>query len=50
MTRTGDPRLAALRTAFPYTVPILAGFLFLGLAYGISIRTSLASRFGTQWR
>jgi 4-azaleucine resistance transporter AzlC len=25
----------ALRTAFPYTVPILAGFLFLGIAYGI---------------
>jgi len=25
----------ALRTAFPFTVPILAGFLFLGIAYGI---------------
>lgn len=25
----------ALRTAFPYTVPILAGFLFLGIAYGV---------------
>jgi len=25
----------ACRTAFPYTVPILTGFLFLGIAYGI---------------
>lgn len=27
--------LTAFRTAFPYTVPIFAGFLFLGIAYGI---------------
>ncbi|TKH00044.1 azaleucine resistance protein AzlC [Peribacillus simplex] len=27
--------LTAFRAAFPYTVPILAGFLFLGIAYGI---------------
>lgn len=27
--------LPALRAAFPHTVPILAGFLFLGTAYGI---------------
>src|SRR5699024_10836436 len=25
----------AFRTAFAYTIPILAGFLFLGIAYGI---------------
>lgn len=25
----------AFRTAFPYTVPIFAGFIFLGIAYGI---------------
>lgn len=25
----------AFRTAFPYTVPILTGFVFLGIAYGI---------------
>ena len=24
----------ALKAAFPYTVPILAGFLFLGISYG----------------
>ena len=27
-------RLAALKAAFPYTVPIFAGFWFVGLAYG----------------
>lgn len=27
--------LVAFRTAFPYTVPIFAGFVFLGIAYGI---------------
>ena len=28
-------KLKALKTAFPHTIPIMAGFLFLGLAYGI---------------
>ena len=28
-------RLQALRAAFPYTVPILTGFAFLGFAYGV---------------
>ncbi|MBO5490295.1 MAG: AzlC family ABC transporter permease [Desulfovibrio sp.] len=28
-------RLRALKTAFPYTVPIFAGFWFLGLTYGV---------------
>lgn len=36
----GDPRLAALRAAFPYTVPILPGLLFPGLAYGIYTNVS----------
>ena len=30
----------AMRAAFPYTVPIFAGFWFLGLAYGIYMNTS----------
>ena len=30
----------ALYTAFPYTIPILAGFLFLGIAYGYYMNTS----------
>ena len=25
----------SFRAAFPHTIPILAGFLFLGMAYGI---------------
>ena len=29
---------AALRAAFPYTVPIMTGFLFLGLTYGLFAR------------
>lgn len=31
---------AALKAAFPYTIPILAGFLFLGIAYGIYMNIS----------
>ena len=27
-------RARALRAAFPYTIPIMAGFVFLGIAYG----------------
>lgn len=30
----------SLRAAFPYTVPILAGFLFLGITYGIYMNVS----------
>jgi len=30
----------ALKTAFPYTLPIFAGFWFLGLAYGIYMNVS----------
>ena len=29
----------ALKAAFPHTLPILTGFLFLGMAYGILMRT-----------
>ena len=31
---------AALKCAFPYTIPIFAGFWFLGLTYGIYMSTS----------
>lgn len=30
----------ALKAAFPYTLPILAGFLFLGISYGIYMNIS----------
>ncbi len=31
---------AALKAAFPYTIPIMTGFLFLGIAYGIYMNVS----------
>jgi 4-azaleucine resistance transporter AzlC len=33
-------RKKALKAAFPYTIPIFAGFWFLGLAYGIYMNVS----------
>ena len=30
----------ALKTAFPYTIPIFAGFWFLALAYGVNMRVA----------
>ncbi len=33
-------RVKALKAAFPYTIPIFAGFWFLGLAYGIYMNVS----------
>jgi len=33
-------RRAALRAAFPYTVPVFAGYCFLGMSYGILMKTS----------
>ena len=35
-----SPAVAALKAAFPHTIPILAGFLFLGMTYGVFMRTS----------
>ena len=32
--------IPALRCAFPYTIPIFAGFAFLGMTYGIYMRVS----------
>lgn len=30
-----NPKRKAMKAAFPYTLPILAGFTFLGIAYGL---------------
>ena len=30
----------ALKTAFPYTIPVMAGYVFLGLTYGVLMSTS----------
>ena len=35
MAGKGGMSLQALRAAFPHTVPILTGFLFLGMTYGV---------------
>lgn len=35
-----NTKLKALKAAFPRTIPIMTGFLFLGAAYGIYARTS----------
>ncbi len=33
-------KMKALKAAFPYTIPILTGFLFLGITYGIYMNVS----------
>ena len=38
--KPGKKQLQALRAAFPYTIPIFAGFWFLGLTYGIYMNVS----------
>lgn len=41
-----SPRRAALRAAFPVTVPVMTGFLCLGLAYGVLMQTK---GYGPLW-
>lgn len=36
----------ALRAAFPHTVPVMVGYLFLGVAFGVLLQ---AKGFGFQW-
>ena len=40
MQTSQSVRRRALRAAFPHTIPILAGFLFLGLTYGVYMNVS----------
>lgn len=40
MEASKNMRLRALKSAFPHTIPILAGFLFLGFTYGVYMRVS----------
>ncbi len=35
MENLSQDRFAALRAAFPHTIPVLAGYLFLGIAFGV---------------
>ncbi len=38
--QTKSPVRAALAAAFPHTIPIMAGFLFMGTAYGVYMNLS----------
>ena len=38
--KSSNKYLTALRAAFPTTIPILAGFLFLGMTYGVYMNVS----------
>lgn len=40
MNDTRSSKLQALKAAFPHTIPILTGFLFLGMAYGVFMNAS----------
>ena len=40
MINSSNKNLTALKAAFPATIPILAGFLFLGITYGILMSTN----------
>lgn len=46
MQKTGSDFRAALTAAFPRTIPVLAGFTVLGMAYGVLMRES---GYGTFW-
>ena len=39
MEKKPHPALAAIRTAFPQTIPVLTGYLVLGIAYGVLMQT-----------
>ena len=39
-------KVKALKTAFPYTIPVFTGFIFLGFAYGILMSSS---GYGVGW-
>ena len=40
MNNISQKNSAAFKAAFPYTVPIMAGFLFMGITYGIYAKAS----------
>ena len=40
VSKSKSMKVQALRAAFPLTIPIMAGFLFLGTTYGIYMRLS----------
>ena len=46
MDKRSHPALAAVRVAFPSTVPVLTGYLVLGIAYGVLMQTK---GYGAPW-
>lgn len=46
MGKKQHPTLAAIRTAFPQTIPVLTGYLVLGIAYGVLMQTK---GYGVPW-
>lgn len=40
------PSASALRAAFPHTIPVMTGFVFLGVAYGVLMQTK---GYGPLW-
>ena len=33
-------KIKAMKAAFPYTIPVLTGYIFLGISYGILMTTA----------
>ena len=46
MEKNQHPALAAIRAAFPQTIPVLTGYLVLGIAYGVLMQTK---GYGVPW-
>lgn len=46
LEKTQHPIFAAIRTAFPHTLPVLTGYLVLGIAYGVLMQTH---GYGVPW-
>ena len=46
MEQTASPGHGALRAAFPATIPVMTGFLCLGVAYGVLMQTK---GYGPLW-
>lgn len=46
MNQTARPRSAALRAAFPATVPVMTGYFCLGMAYGVLMQSK---GYGPLW-
>ena len=35
-----EKQIKALKAAFPHTIPVITGFVFLGIAYGVLMSTN----------